>query len=87
MDNRPKYCSTGWNLKDKLDESWDRVEKLCNTGLADSPEMLTVEQAIDELSGMWEEHCETCVECSIAQSRILAPIVERLVRQKKMLMN
>ncbi len=83
----PHWCSTGWSFKDKLDESWDKVEKLSNAGLADSSEMFTVEESIDELSGMWEEHLRTCVQCRTEESRILGPIVERFVRQKKILMN
>jgi hypothetical protein len=83
----PHYCSTGWSFKEKLDESWDKVEELSNAELADSPEMFTVEKAIDELSGMWEEHVRLCLQCRTEESRIMAPIVERLARNKKLPMN
>lgn len=92
----PRYCSTGLILKNKLsalwdkvevDKLWDKAEELMDTGVTDSLEMWRLKEAFGELGRMWEKHVQMCVQCCNEESRILTPIVGRLARNSKLLMN
>ena len=82
MHTHPNYCSTGWVHYYKVEEMFSNFEKFLESGADDSAEMLTAEQAWKEASQTAEEHFRSCGQCSAEESRLLAPIVSRLVRRE-----
>ena len=79
MNNRPNYCPTGWIHYYKVEELFSKFEKFLESQRDDSPEMLAAETAWKEASQAAEEHFDMCAQCTAEQSRLLAPIVNRLV--------
>jgi hypothetical protein len=60
----PHYCSTGWNLYQKLAENHWNFE----TGEDVPPELFDVKNYDDCLSKL-NEHMETCPQCSLEEAR------------------
>lgn len=79
MNNRPNYCPTGWIHYYKVEDMFSNVEKFLESQRDDSQEMLTAETAWKEASQAAEKHFDTCAQCAEEQSRLLSPIMNRLV--------